>query len=81
MLDNLRQGHHRHLADHQLQGQWVTADLTPFDADVPPISLGSERDYDWSPDGREIVYISDNGAAFTLWQNFTTTFLGNTTSI
>ncbi|MBN1825400.1 MAG: S9 family peptidase [Candidatus Eisenbacteria bacterium] len=32
-------------------------DLTPVDADAPPISLGSERDIDWSPDGNEIAYV------------------------
>lgn len=32
-------------------------DLTPFDRDVPPVSLGSERDFDWSPDGAEIAYV------------------------
>ncbi|MFH1679217.1 MAG: S9 family peptidase, partial [Candidatus Eisenbacteria bacterium] len=32
-------------------------DVTPHDCDAPPISLGSERDYDFSPDGREIAFV------------------------
>jgi len=32
-------------------------DLTPGDIDVPPFSLGAERDYDFSPDGREIAFV------------------------
>lgn len=32
-------------------------DVTPHDCDAPPISLGSERDYDFAPDGREIAFV------------------------
>lgn len=32
-------------------------DLTPFDADVPPIALESACDYDFSPDGRHIAFV------------------------
>lgn len=31
-------------------------DITPFDRDVPPIALGSDRDYAFSPNGREIAF-------------------------
>ncbi len=34
-----------------------SGDITPHDCDAPPISLGSERDYDFSPDGREIAFV------------------------
>ena len=37
-------------------------DLTPVDADAPPISLGSERDIDWSPDGNEIALCDESGS-------------------
>ncbi|MGA1821086.1 MAG: prolyl oligopeptidase family serine peptidase [Thermoplasmatota archaeon] len=33
------------------------SDITPGDADVPPISLGGSLDYGFSPEGDEIVYI------------------------
>ena len=32
-------------------------DLTPSRYDVPPIALGSARDYDISPDGKYVVYV------------------------
>jgi dipeptidyl aminopeptidase/acylaminoacyl peptidase len=32
-------------------------DLTPHNLDAPPIALGSDRDYDFSPDGREIAFV------------------------
>jgi dipeptidyl aminopeptidase/acylaminoacyl peptidase len=32
------------------------ADLTPFDMDAPPISLGAGRDFDFSPKGDEIAF-------------------------
>ncbi|MCP5050690.1 MAG: S9 family peptidase [bacterium] len=31
-------------------------DVTPADADVPPVSLSSSHDYDISPDGKEICF-------------------------
>ena len=36
-----------------------TADLTPGDADVPPISLGGVLDYGFSPEGDEVVYVKN----------------------
>ena len=32
-------------------------DATPFDLDAPPISLGSARDFDFAPDGKEITFV------------------------
>jgi len=32
-------------------------DITPGDHDVPPISLGSQIDYDFAPEGYEVAYI------------------------
>ncbi len=32
-------------------------DLTPGDVDAPPISLGSARDHDLSPDGRTLAFV------------------------
>ncbi len=32
-------------------------DLTPFEFDVPPVSLSSGHDFDISPDGKEIAYV------------------------
>ena len=32
-------------------------DLTPFDMDAPPLSLGSAIDYDFSPDGKELAFV------------------------
>lgn len=34
-------------------------DVTPFDADVPPVSLSSPHDFDISPDGAEICYVKN----------------------
>ncbi|MHB8766163.1 MAG: TolB family protein, partial [Deferrisomatales bacterium] len=34
-------------------------DLTPGDRDAPPIALGSDRDWDWSPDGRALAFTAN----------------------
>jgi len=36
-----------------------TNDVTPGDADVPPISLGGTQDFSFSPDGKELVYVKN----------------------
>jgi dipeptidyl aminopeptidase/acylaminoacyl peptidase len=37
----------------------VARDLTPGEHDVPPFSLGGQDQYQFSPDGKEIVYTSN----------------------
>ena len=37
-------------------------DITPEDADVPPIALDSGCDYDISPDGKHVVYVKNPDA-------------------
>ncbi|MEZ4654291.1 MAG: S9 family peptidase [Candidatus Eisenbacteria bacterium] len=39
-----------------------TVDLTPYDCDVPPISLGSTVDYAFHPDGTEIAFVMNPDA-------------------
>ncbi len=34
-------------------------DVTPGDADVPPISLGGSQDFQFSPDGKELAYVKN----------------------
>ena len=42
-------------------------DVTPGDFDTPPLSLGSSRDFTFSPDGREIAFVrnTDSMAAIS----------------
>jgi dipeptidyl aminopeptidase/acylaminoacyl peptidase len=35
-------------------------DLTPGDFDAPPFKLGGPTDYDFSPDGKELCYVSNH---------------------
>lgn len=49
-----RKRNHIHLVDAE-SGE--TGDITPHDCDAPPISLGSERDYDFHPKGNEIAFV------------------------
>lgn len=54
--DHWRDRHRNHLfLLDSTTGRLV--DLTPWDADVPPISLGSGQDYAFSPDGKEIAFV------------------------
>jgi dipeptidyl aminopeptidase/acylaminoacyl peptidase len=34
-------------------------DVTPFDRDAPPLSLGSARDYDFHPGGKLLAYVAN----------------------
>ena len=34
-------------------------DLTPGDADAPPLDLGSSHDYTFSPDGKEVAFVKN----------------------
>jgi dipeptidyl aminopeptidase/acylaminoacyl peptidase len=52
-----RTGIRSHLFRFDLDGGSVT-DLTPFNADVPPLALGG-RDIALSPNGREIAFVSN----------------------
>jgi dipeptidyl aminopeptidase/acylaminoacyl peptidase len=38
-------------------GQGGVVDLTPWDHDAPPVDLGSQHDFVWSPDGEEIAFV------------------------
>ena len=40
----------------------VLKDLTPGDQDSPTFSLGGGRGYDFSPDGKQLVYVSNHDA-------------------
>jgi dipeptidyl aminopeptidase/acylaminoacyl peptidase len=40
----------------------VVRDLTPGPFDAPTFSLGGERGYDFSPDGEELVFVSNHDA-------------------
>ncbi len=37
----------------------VAKDITPHASWVPPISLGTNHDYSFSPDGKEVVYVTN----------------------
>ena len=39
-------------------------DVTPGDYDAPPISLGSDHDYAFSPDGKEICFVRNTDPQF-----------------
>lgn len=51
-----RDGKRSHLFVIPIQGG-KAVDVTPGDYDTPPISLGSEHDYEFSPDGKEISFV------------------------
>jgi len=50
-----REGRWNHLFISDLDGN-ILSELNKGRTDVPPISLGGERDYDFSPDGAEIAF-------------------------
>ncbi len=50
-----REGRRSHLFIAGRDGS-VIREVNPGETDVPPISLGGERDYDFSPDGKEICF-------------------------
>ncbi len=51
-----RDGKRSHLLVIPAEGG-KAVDVTPGDFDTPPISLGSRRDYAFSPDGKEICFV------------------------
>jgi dipeptidyl aminopeptidase/acylaminoacyl peptidase len=52
------EGHFSHLFLLSLDGKAIK-DLTPGPYHTPPISLGSSHDYSFSPDGKEICYVTN----------------------
>ncbi|MEW6457338.1 MAG: S9 family peptidase [Acidobacteriota bacterium] len=44
-------------------------DLTPGDYDVPPLDLGSGSDYAFSPDGKEIAFVSNRDPVIAISTN------------
>ena len=54
--DEWRNRHRKHVHVVDLKSGRM-ADLTPFDCDAPPVSLGSGCDIAWSPRSDEIAYV------------------------
>jgi dipeptidyl aminopeptidase/acylaminoacyl peptidase len=50
-----KDGKRNHVFVMDIDGD-IARDLTPGDYDTPPIDLGGSRDYDISPDGKELVF-------------------------
>ena len=44
-------------------------DLTPADADVPPVSLTTDHDFDVSPDGKEICFVRNDDPVLAVSTN------------
>ncbi len=53
-----RDGKYSHVILVNRQGEFVR-DLTPGATDTPPISLGSDHDYVFSPDGKFLCYVKN----------------------
>jgi len=53
-----RHGKVKHVFAFTLRGRKVQ-DLTPGPRDAPPIALGGRQDYAFSPNGREVVFVSN----------------------
>lgn len=54
--DEWRNHHRKHVFVVEVKSG-KSADLTPFDCDAPPVSLGSDTDLAWSPKSDEIAYV------------------------
>jgi dipeptidyl aminopeptidase/acylaminoacyl peptidase len=52
-----RNGARSHLFLMGADGKGEIRDLTPFDHDVPPIDLGTDHDFVFSPDGKTIAFV------------------------
>lgn len=50
-------------------GDGSMMDLTPADADVPPVSLSSPHDFDISPDGKEVCYVRNDDPMLAISTN------------
>ncbi len=53
-----REGKYSHVILVNRQGEFVR-DLTPGAADTPPISLGSDHDFVFSPDGQSLCFVKN----------------------
>jgi dipeptidyl aminopeptidase/acylaminoacyl peptidase len=62
------EGHYSHLFLLSLDGA-ILKDLTPGPYHTPPISLGSNHDYSFSPDGKEICYVTNTDAEIAISTN------------
>ena len=49
-----------HLFIMPSDGKGEAVDITPWDRDVPPIDLGSDHDFVWSPDGKMIAFVMND---------------------
>jgi dipeptidyl aminopeptidase/acylaminoacyl peptidase len=61
-----RKRSHLHIVDIETKD---ISDLTPGDADVPPISLGGTRDIVFSPEGDEIAYVMNPDSVVAISTN------------
>lgn len=57
-----REGRWSHLFVMDAEGGGEPVEINTGYTDVPPISLGGERDYDFSPDGKEICFSMNDDA-------------------
>ncbi len=62
------EGHFSHLFLLSLDGKAIK-DLTPGPYHTPPISLGSGHDYSFSPDGKEICYVTNTDKEIAMSTN------------
>lgn len=63
-----KDGRRSHLFVMPAQGG-STLDLSPGDYDTPPIDLGGRWDYDFSPDGKEMVFTRNTDAMVAISTN------------
>ncbi len=57
-----RDGRVSHVLLVDAQSGKIVKDLSPGPYDAPTFSLGGERGYDFSPDGKELVFVSNHDA-------------------
>lgn len=58
VFDHWRENKRSHLFVIPEDGGKAT-DLTPGKYDIPPIDLGGSKDYEFSPDGKEVAYVTN----------------------
>jgi len=58
VFDHWREGRRSHLYIVSVNGG-APKDLTPGNFDIPPVDLGGSRDYCFSPDGKEVCYVTN----------------------